>query len=220
MSSREFRLAVSLRVDRAPGHGERRDGLAHDWFALFDAWQVTPLLVPNRTPASVDWLSDLEVDGVLLTGGNTPVTATVVADDAAPERDAVEAALVDFARARKLPILGVCRGAQFLATQFGARLVAVDGHVGARHEIEWRRARHLHRTTVNSFHGWALCPDDFPDVLRVLATSADGTVEAFEHVEKPIAGVVWHPERPGADDPVLREFVQRFLIRRPTTEVV
>lgn len=221
MSSAERRRwAVSLRVDRAPGHGEVRDGLAHDWFACFEQWGVTPILVPNRAPADVAWLEDLAPDVVLLTGGNTPIAGGGVADDASAERDATEEALLDFARRHRIPVLGVCRGAQFIASRFGATLRPVDGHVATSHGIEWRRGPDVHRTHVNSFHGWALASEDFPDALRVLAMADDGTVEAFEHVEESIAGVVWHPERPGADDPVLVEYVDRFLAPRPTTEVV
>jgi len=221
VSSRErHRVAVSLRVDVALGHGERRDGLAHDWYACFARWGITPILVPNAAPASVSWLDELSIDAVLLTGGNTPVTADMVPDDAAPERDAVEDALLAFARDRGLPLLGVCRGAQFLATRFGARLIEADGHVARDHAVTWRHGRHAHRATTNSFHGWALDSASFPDALRILATADDGTVEAFEHVDEAIAGVLWHPERPGSEDPVLAAFVDDFFAPRATSEVV
>ena len=206
-------VAVSLRLDHAPGHGEDRDGLARDWSACFDRWGVTPILVPNRDDGDVSWLRELGVDAVLLTGGNTPGADGVDADDVAPARDTTETALVDFALRRDLPVLGVCRGAQFLAVRFGARLGPVDRdvHVATRHEVAWSSGRHTHRSTVNSFHAWAIEADGFPAELRIRATADDGTVEAFEHVDRPILGVMWHPERDGIDDPVLREVVDGFL---------
>lgn len=206
-------MAVSLRVDHAPGHGECRDGLARDWSACFDRWGVIPLLVPNRDDGDVSWLAGLDVAGVILTGGNTPASDGIDPDDASPARDRTEAGLLHFARRRGLPVLGVCRGAQFLAAQLGARLrpVDADAHVAKRHEVVWRSGRHAHHATVNSFHAWGIDPEALPETMRVRATAPDGTVEAFEHVELPWLGVMWHPEREGIEDPVLREAVDGFL---------
>ena len=51
-----------------------------------------------------------------------------------------------------------------------------------------------------SYHHQAI--DTPAESLRVIATAADGTIEAVEHVAKRwVVGVQWHPEDTAHDDP-------------------
>ena len=120
--------------------------------------------------------------GLLLTGGNT---LTAYGGDA-PERDRTELDTLAFARARGVPVLGVCRGMQVILHAFGVPLRPVDGHAGTRHRVGGSR-------TVNSFHDFGSTGDTRP--LDVLARADDGVVEAMRHPVEPVHGVMWHPER-------------------------
>ena len=216
---RAFRLAVSLRVVPVPGRTERRDALSQDWYALFAEWGVVPILVPNTR--DVRWLDTMQVDGVLLTGGNTPLVEGLTEDeDSAPERDVTEAALLDFARERRLPVLGVCRGAQMMAVRLGGRLHRVTGHVATVHDVQVDIDGSDVHARVNSYHGWAVDPMTLPSSLRVIGRADDGTIEAFVHADLPWLGVSWHPERPGPEAAALHAFVRRALFGGTRTKEI
>src|SRR4051794_40824450 len=74
---------------------------------------IVPILEPGHADAMLDGL-----DGLLLSGGGDvdPIRYGAVAvpevDGVDPARDAWELALVDRAVERRMPVLGVCRGAQ------------------------------------------------------------------------------------------------------------
>ena len=117
---------------------------------------------------------------------------------------------MDWALANRVPVLGVCRGMQFLNVYFGGRVSwggSKDhepqvGHVAARHDIElqnprWRRAAcGQGRINVNSYHDDCVIADQLADGLSVDALSSGGViVEAFSHVDFPVVGIQWHPER-------------------------
>jgi len=129
---------------------------------------------------------------VILTGGNDLV-GLPGATHTAPERDRFEAVVLEHCTRRGLPVLGVCRGAQFLARHHGADLVELEGHVGTSHEVSGRR--------VGSYHRYGL--QVLPLALQPMATAEDGTIEAFRHRELPQQGVMWHPEREQAREPDL-----------------
>ncbi len=182
-------VAVSQRIDPAPGRDEERDCLDQRLSTMLILAGATPVPVPNalgtdpaRCRARVDnWLDRIGASAVVLSGGNDIGTR--------PARDAVERALLDHAFVHSMPTLGICRGMQMLGAWAGVDLVRVDGHVGTRHSVDGSRGEAI----VNSYHAFALadCPDDFTS----MATSPDGVLEAMRHDWLPWEGWMWHPER-------------------------
>jgi gamma-glutamyl-gamma-aminobutyrate hydrolase PuuD len=127
-----------------------------------------------------------------------------------PQRDAAELAALDAALAARLPVLGVCRGAQLLNVARGGTLhqhlpdvVGHDGHnptPGAFTDVDVRLdpagkvgaalGPHLR---VRCHHHQAV--DRLAPGLAATGWAADGTVEAVEMPDRPfVVGVQWHPE--------------------------
>ncbi len=181
-----------MRVTAAERYRESRDSISHDWLARLAEWEMTPLPVPNLGERAAAYLADLRPDVLVLTGGDD-IGAT-------PLRDATENALLDHALAVGLPVLGVCRGLQVINVHHGGRVVAVDGHAGKPHAVIvaplWR-GLYGASATVNSFHGQGVAKDGIGDGLVATVTDGDGRVEALCHGDKPLAAVMWHPERQG-----------------------
>ena len=166
-----------------PRRGERRDALDQSWAALLAACDLIALPMPNRPEVATSLFEATEIAGLLLTGGND--LARYGGD--APERDETERRLLQLARARHLPVLGVCRGMQVIQDAFGVTLAKVAGHVAQRHRLDGVASE------VNSFHGFGATATVAP--LEVLARAPDGVVEAIRHRDEPILGQMWHPER-------------------------
>ncbi|MBT2417996.1 gamma-glutamyl-gamma-aminobutyrate hydrolase family protein [Streptomyces sp. ISL-22] len=191
-------VAISQRQVTFPHRSETGDYLDREWYGL-EAFRGRRLLaVPNSLDAARRTLSGLHLAAVVLTGGND-VPSAPEPQDLAPGRDAVESWLLDRAEAQGTPVIGVCRGAQLIASRCGARLV--DGghaHAGTRHLVRavgvapWRWPETF---TVASHHRWALPAVGLPERLRPLALAPDDTVEAFAHRDRPWWGLMWHPER-------------------------
>jgi putative glutamine amidotransferase len=167
---------------------------------------MLPLFIPNRlsdTPAYMDYF---QPDALVLTGGEDIGTT--------PERDKTEADMLDHALKTGLPVMGVCRGLQVINAHLGGTLISVGGHAGAVHSISvtplWDDL-YSDGTEVNSYHGLGVETDGLANDLITFATDVDGHVEAFCHREKPLAAVMWHPERGAAlegDRNVLRKMIE------------
>jgi gamma-glutamyl-gamma-aminobutyrate hydrolase PuuD len=194
------RIAVTQRVHDLADRGERRDAVDQAWTPWITAGGDVPVLVPNRLDDPVAYVQSLGVDALLLTGGND-LSHLPGAQQPAPERDATERALLEHARATRLPVLAVCRGMQMLVDSWGGVTTRVEGHVATRHALRsiadtrWP----IRSGPVNSFHDWGVEPAGVPDALAVVAVAPDETVEAVAHVDLPQVGVMWHPERAPAD---------------------
>ncbi len=169
------------------------------------------------------------VDGLLLTGGGDVDPTLYNGDpDKAIEvniqRDRFELALIQEARRRGLPILGICRGCQILNVAQGGTLKSIreDAVLGARHFGLSGHSVNIEKQTklfeifgsekldmVESYHGQAL--DKLGENVIVTAKAPDGIIEAIEidSSEEWIVAVQWHPEL--SIDSEQQKLIEAFL---------
>ncbi|GIW72842.1 MAG: hypothetical protein KatS3mg102_2384 [Planctomycetota bacterium] len=198
-----------------------------DWAVSLGAlaYPLPPLGTLERTEAMLArWLEDL--DGVVLTGGTDvapqnygeqPLRPEWSGD---PERDVYELALVRACLQRRLPLLGICRGAQLLNVALGGTLyqdiaTQLPGAIVHRdhglydqlvHEIELVPGSRLaalypgrRRARVNSVHHQAI-KELAPGLVIEAVSAADGLPEAVRLQAAPgqpapyAFAVQWHPE--------------------------
>lgn len=180
-----------------------------------------------------------DFDGILFTGGedvdpsfygeNKKYESVRVSRD----RDQFEMKLLERALHRRLPILGICRGAQMINVGFGGTLyqdIAEDAAPEFEHQqlnAGKKRDETVHGVTltepqshlagaitggcrVNSLHHQAI--KRLGRGLKVTAHSEDGLVEAIEAAsDYPfLLAVQWHPEEM-AGQPEQRRIFQEFI---------
>ncbi|WP_235934726.1 anthranilate synthase component II [Candidatus Laterigemmans baculatus] len=98
----------------------------------------------------------------------------------------------------RVPILGVCLGHQTIGAAFGGRVI-VGEPVHGRHSDVTHEGRGLFADlptplAVARYHSLVLDPTAIPEVLRVTASTQEGTVMAVQHREHATFGVQFHPE--------------------------
>ena len=188
-----------------------------------------PVLAEARTGLTIGACS-----GLLLTGGDD-VDPALYGEIASPEteppdreRDAVEAALIDEALARDLPLLGICRGMQILNVHRGGSLVQ---HLptAARHVRRTPdRSLPAHRVaiepgsllaTIAGRDAWDVNSRHHQAVARLAGgfnicgrDPEDGTIEAIELPSRRyVLAVQWHPENQASNDPEQRKLFESFV---------
>ncbi len=176
------------------------------------------------------------VQGILLTGGHdvspglygeAPIPACGAASG---ERDAMERELLRQALERDLPVLGICRGLQFLNVFLGGGLyqdLPAQHPSGTEHQqkppydvpvhtVSIRKNSRLFRLlntetlSVNSYHHQAIRKK--ADGLQTMAVSEDGLIEAVELPGKKFVWAVqWHPEFSHRRDDSSRVIFEAFV---------
>jgi len=157
------------------------------------------------------------IDALLLPGGDD-----LLPHGDHPARDQLEPtpraqldfdqALLQAARDRGRPLLGICYGAQLLVLACGGRLhyhLPTDHPGAAEHRLPVETGRHPLRVDPSSRLGRILGAEPGPvnsahhqgiaepgPSLRAVAWSPDGLIEAVEATDAAfVMGVQWHPER-------------------------
>ena len=159
------------------------------------------------------------LDGILLTGGQD-VSPTFYGEEPLPQcgetcprRDGMEQVLLELALAQDKPVLGICRGIQFLNAARGGTLyqdlptqrpsalshAMTPPYDRAAHKVELVPGSPLEellgcRTLeVNSYHHQGV--KDLAPGLAVMARATDGLTEGVWMPEKRFVWAVqWHPE--------------------------
>lgn len=153
-------------------------------------------------------------DGVVVTGGHDIDPVLYAAEpEVHPrydvERDRFESRVIDEALANRLPLLGICRGAQLLNVRRGGNLYQ-DIRNRRRHTSNRRSLLPLKslvtvpgsclhsilgngRVRINSLHNQAINRPG--EGLHVVGLDRDRIVQAIEDSDYPfLVGVQWHPE--------------------------
>ena len=131
------------------------------------------------------------------------------------ERDIMEKSIYRYAKRRKIPIAGICRGLQFINVMEGGKLIHhLDGHEGRYHEFECLKDNRIR--TVNSIHHQMVLPTEKGIVIGWSATKLSKQyygdedkivewegpeVEASIYPEARACGVQWHPEMMDKNSP-------------------
>ena len=176
-----------------------------------------PVVIPPVADKHVIINTLEHIDALILSGGGD-INPLWAGEEPSPqlhcinqERDLPELLIARLAYNRQIPMLGICRGIQTLATAFGGKVSQDISDVATvKHSQDADRSEATHSVTidenstlfniykvdkvmVNSFHHQAVA--EAGDKFRVVAKSADGIIEAMESAEfKSILGVQWHPE--------------------------
>ncbi|MFA6446580.1 MAG: gamma-glutamyl-gamma-aminobutyrate hydrolase family protein, partial [Candidatus Paceibacterota bacterium] len=173
---------------------------------------------------------ELPVKGIILTGGNDidPKRYGANSNDSTSvsfERDSVEHLLLEIAVSRRLPVLGICRGMQFINVYFGGSLVSdlekfgKKGHAASAHNVNLIDSKGeflpgKKTLLVNSYHRQGVLFDDIASSLRLFAESDDKVAEGIYHPSYPIAGIQWHPERGSSDKDFDNLLIGAFIKRK------
>ena len=180
------RIALSPRLVENESYHEIREAVDIQWGRFLLESGAVPFVLP--TSLNKEHLASLPIDGIVLTGGND--LNRLSPNPLSEQRDAFETRLVEYGIEHGIPIFGVCRGFQFLASYFGAELKKIEGHIAVRHQLV---NEFYGLSDVNSYHSWGVF--ELPACLEEQTQTADGSIEAFRHRELPISAVLWHPER-------------------------
>ena len=194
-----------------------------------------PVVFPfSANEQELDQLTDL-CGGFLFTGGHdvspeiygeTPLPGLV---DICRKRDAMETLVLKKAMAADKPILGICRGIQFINAVLGGSLwqdlptqhsSTVDHHQCAPYDVPVHDVNILHGTPlysclgtetlpVNSYHHQAV--RHIAPGLSAMAVSPDGLTEAlYKPDQRFLWAVQWHPEFSWQTDENSRKIFRAF----------
>lgn len=208
------------------GSGPKKQGYYVNWLRGVEGVEVVELSAEKNNATELE-----NCNGLVLSGGidvhpsyyNSSKTDYPKAGGFNEERDKFEKEAFDLAQKNQLPVLGICRGLQFINCLMGGTLVQDLGELNKIHEggpdkihevkigdrTTLRIVSGLSHGNVNSSHHQAI--DKLGSGLKVNCKADDGTIEGIERsdLNKPfLLAVQWHPERMEDQDSALSKNIR------------
>ncbi|WP_285058562.1 gamma-glutamyl-gamma-aminobutyrate hydrolase family protein [Pedobacter ginsengisoli] len=182
-------------------------------------------------------------DGFVLTGGIDVLPSIFggaakypyMPDSFLPERDEFERLIYEYSQKQKLPVLGICRGMQYINILEGGKVFEDNGEeihlihkkgaedkihtVNIKPETLLSSITGMEQAEVNSAHHQSVDPGHLGNNLMASAYSGtkDGIIEALEFTDKSdkafMLAVQWHPERmkSKSSNPLSQKVKEEFL---------
>ncbi len=230
---------IGITLDNAV-NGAKLSYSPKPWYALRKCYSrileekgAIPILLPYNE--DIDSLIDL-IDGLLIPGGDDDINPELYGEKINSKyvnindpRASFELKLIAKAKAKKIPVFGICNGMQIMNVFYGGTLYQhlpdeyktdiehaqkVPSHI-ATHEIiidqnsELGKIAKTERVMVNSTHHQAI--KKLGPNLIVSASADDGIIEGIEDASYPfMVGVEWHPEHLNSelDHNLFKEFIE------------
>ena len=217
-----YNLFISQKVIIDP-HGQKLDALEMSYTSYFDSLGIMLHTVSNFTKDLDTYLSMINYDGLILSGGGDVNPACYISKGSKdfnyfPERERTETCLVKRMVEEKKPILGICHGMHQLNCFFGGKIIA---NIHENEKPARRKPKLNHRITigkpsfglsgqyeVNHYHNDGIKKSCLADCFDVLATDSDfGNIEGCIHKDLPIIAIQWHPERTSPDPEINKRLI-------------
>jgi len=165
------------------------DFIDHYWLDYFEKSNIKYYLIPNKKKSSIKALNKIKL--LIIPGGND-VSNTL---NTSKIRNNIEMRLIKICLKKKIPILGICRGAQLFAKYKKLKITKCAGHMRTKHPVFFDKKflNYKKKEVVNSFHNYCITPNKRNNLVY-LAYDKDRKSEMFVYKKRNIF-IMWHPER-------------------------
>ena len=188
-----------------------------NWIKFIEKLDFIPLQLPASSKKIIEeYFARFDIDGVILTGGNDVYYNNEIKcnnSKLSKIRNEIENRILKICIKKKIPVLGVCRGMQFINKFFGGSLSIVLNHSGNHKHLitNCRPDKYNFPNKVNTYHNFGIPHNFNSKFTEILALDKNKNIEAFCHFEKKILGIMWHPEREKPFNKIDLDLVKGFF---------
>ena len=182
-------------------HNQLVWSLENNWYKYFKNKNIN-LISINSNYQNFKNIIKIKPKGIIFSGGNDLYFLKKKKVNLI--RDNLEKKILKTAIKNRIPILGVCRGFQFIANYFRCKIIKQKGHVRTTHSLKTNEKIYglkLKKINVNSYHDYIV--KKLPKTFDFIVKDKDNSIEIAYSKKFKILNFMFHPER--------KNFSQRII---------
>ena len=121
-------------------------------------------------------------------------------------RKKIDNKIIALCKKKKIPILAVCYGFQFIAKNYNSKIQSYRNKQGKEHFIYLKNKKKI---KVNSYHNYFV--KSLPKEFKVLAKHQDGSIEIAYSKKSKILCTMFHPERKNKSKKYIYNLIKKHL---------
>lgn len=181
--------------------------LENNWTKYFHKKKINliPVNYKNQNKKKLDHFNPI---GIILSGGNDLKTIYKKKENLIREKN--DKFILKYGLKKKIPILAVCYGFQFIAKFYNSKLVKIKNHIRKFHTLEIKKKFPFKKKIiVNSFHNFGFY--SLSNIFSNIIKTNDGSIEIARIKKKKILCFMFHPERKNKSQKILNKIVFNHL---------
>lgn len=199
-----MKIALISQREQVDKYGVPIDVMESVYIRFFESMGICTVPVSNFMARPQEMFEMENVIAVVLTGGGSLPTKYYDEDygyEVQSNRDFTEKTLLQEAILRHVPVIGICRGMQFINGYFGGKVSNLQGLQASRAMGKDHTANlYGEEISVNNYHNDGIYEKNLAINLDIICKDVENkVVEAYYCKEKKILGIQWHPERKFSD---------------------
>lgn len=177
------------------------DVLESTYVTYFENLGIDLFVLSNFTVNLNKILDENEFEVIILTGGGSLPTQfynEIHGDIWQANRDKLEWKLMEYSVEKGIPVLGICRGMEYMNAYLGGKITKLtklnkNRSIGEEHIIILGDGVEIY---VNNYHNDGIYSKDLAKEFKTIGLDKENDiVEAFYSKESKWLGLQWHPER-------------------------
>ena len=183
-------------------HKQLQFSLEKEWIDYFKNKNVQIIPIFSKTENINIYFKKFKPNYVIISGGSNNIFKNSSEDIL---RRKIDKKIFDICKKKKIPLLAVCYGFQYIAKLFKGKIVKAKQKPGKDHNIYLNNKI----INVNSFH--TLASTTLPKHFKIIGIHKDNSIEIAHSKKFNILCMMFHPERKNRSQSIVNNIVFDYL---------
>ena len=190
-------ILIDLRIDRDKKYNEFREQIDIGWFKVLKSLKYRPLLISaysfNNEKQLEQYVDINKIKIIILSGGGNIYSKKSTEEN----RLVLSRMLIKVALKKKIPLIGICRGAQALLKFYKIRSSKNKYRIKQKLRLILKRNIKIlpKKILVTCYHNNSVKSSKLKKFFDNVYEATDKTSEVFINKYRKQIGIMWHPER-------------------------
>lgn len=184
-------------------HNQIQFSLENNWIDYFKKKKIKLIPILTDRKNLKHYFNKFKPKFVIISGGDNNI---FIENKENLIRSIIDTEIIKICKRKKIPILAVCYGFQFIAKKFKSKIIYTGIESRKKHFVYLKNNKKIE---VNSYHNYSV--KYLPNEFEVIGTHKNGSIEIAYSKKFKILCTMFHPERKNKSKKYIYNLIIKYL---------